>query len=214
MRFDRQPSDRQTGRRKPPRNYLAASSQLRLLTMVGMLMLVLYLMKEARKPERWAWMWGGQRPAAMENPEGDTYQVLIPEQAKKPPGKDPRVRRDAWAHILPLLQPAERTALDRILLASRGRLSLQQDDLSAGRTAVQKLSQFWDEFLLAARSSLDESVPPAQLEHWTAELAATEVEWNEKVAAGLADSARRTGMDIRAAGMCCSNCRQFWMRSR
>ncbi len=53
---------RKTGRsrkRKPPRNYFSRREQIRLMVLVGMVMLVIVLMYEARKPENWYWLWDG-----------------------------------------------------------------------------------------------------------------------------------------------------------
>ena len=49
------------GSRKPspPPNYLARKEQYRLLILCAMLMLVLVMMNEVRKPEMWDWMWAG-----------------------------------------------------------------------------------------------------------------------------------------------------------
>lgn len=188
MRFDRRLSDRRAGRRAPPPDYLALSWQLRLLTIVGLLLLVLYLMREARKPERWAWMWGGQLPVAeAERVEQDTHQVLIqePTQSPEPDDARERVRRDAWGHILASLQPAERAALDRLLLASRRQTALQQDERNAGRAVVEKLRQQWNAFLSTAHSSLDDNVPNSQRSQWNAKLSEVEAEWQEELLPAL-----------------------------
>ena len=49
--------------RKPPPNYFARGEQLRLFFLCTMLMLVLVMMNEARKPANWDWLWAGQANA-------------------------------------------------------------------------------------------------------------------------------------------------------
>jgi hypothetical protein len=45
--------------RRPPPNYFSRRVQLRIFTLLAMVMLVLWLMDQARRPENWYWMWGG-----------------------------------------------------------------------------------------------------------------------------------------------------------
>ena len=49
--------------RRPPVDYQSRGFRLRLMMLFGMLILVLVLMKEVRKPERWEWMGFDNRPA-------------------------------------------------------------------------------------------------------------------------------------------------------
>jgi hypothetical protein len=51
--------DRDRTPRRPPPNYFSRRVQLRIFTLVAMVMLVFWLMDQARKPESWYWMWGG-----------------------------------------------------------------------------------------------------------------------------------------------------------
>lgn len=48
-------------KRKPPPNYFSRGEQYRLFLLVSMLMLVLIMMNEARKPKTWAWMWDAEK---------------------------------------------------------------------------------------------------------------------------------------------------------
>ncbi len=52
------------GIRRPPPDYLSRSVQRKLLLLGGLLFLVLLMMQEARKPERWHWLWALQEPTA------------------------------------------------------------------------------------------------------------------------------------------------------
>jgi hypothetical protein len=65
LRFDRRASEGSSRRRRLPPDYRSRRVEYRLLTLVGMLLLVLVLMNEARKPQRWRWLWAlGQGGAA------------------------------------------------------------------------------------------------------------------------------------------------------
>lgn len=55
-----QPSDEKS-RRRPPPNYSSRRVQWKVFMYVAMFMLVIILMQEARKPERWQWMWQLQK---------------------------------------------------------------------------------------------------------------------------------------------------------
>ena len=55
--------------RVSPPNYFSRREQYRLLVMCGMLMLVLVMMNEVRKPQMWRWMWAGSDLAEVE--QGD-----------------------------------------------------------------------------------------------------------------------------------------------
>lgn len=51
----------------PPPNYFARKEQYRLLILCSMLMLVLVMMNEVRKPEMWDWMWAGDANQTVAN---------------------------------------------------------------------------------------------------------------------------------------------------
>jgi hypothetical protein len=69
---------RRPARVRPPRNYLSPSSQLRLLSMVAMLMLVLYAMRESRKPQTWYWLWGRPRVEKSNAASSDGEVSILP----------------------------------------------------------------------------------------------------------------------------------------
>jgi hypothetical protein len=55
-------------RRRPPPNYASRRVQFQLLVLVFLIMTVLMLMNEARKPENWQWMWQFQRSTLQDDP--------------------------------------------------------------------------------------------------------------------------------------------------
>jgi hypothetical protein len=77
-----------SGRPARPPNYFAPAAQRRLLTLVAMLTLVLLLMDQAGRPERWQWLWhiSGERPPATSQPV--TAAVETSSEARGKPGVD------------------------------------------------------------------------------------------------------------------------------
>ncbi len=67
-----QPPDAKTKRKSPP-NYSSRRVQWKVFMYVAMFMLVIILMQEAGKPERWQWMWQLQRT-------GDTQTAQVEEE--------------------------------------------------------------------------------------------------------------------------------------
>jgi len=53
-------------KRRPPPNYFARNEQVRLLILCSLLMFVLIMMNEARKPSTWKWMWRSHSEVAVE----------------------------------------------------------------------------------------------------------------------------------------------------
>jgi hypothetical protein len=81
--------------RRPPPNYFSRRVQLRIFTLIAMVMLVLWLMDQARKPENWYWMWGGnpqfaggppltEEELAGRSRDVDTRLSARPEQPSQP----------------------------------------------------------------------------------------------------------------------------------
>ena len=90
----KQPPDTQN-RRKPPPNYSSRRVQWKVFMYVAMFMLVIILMQEAGKPERWEWMWQLQQDgdALKTQPEeGDVdTRLRMPDESQM---------SDADAHLI------------------------------------------------------------------------------------------------------------------
>ena len=70
--------------KKRPRNYLSRREQYRLMSLVFTLLLVLFLMVEAAKPENWRWMWQlgqGEVPGSKEPAEDPSIDTRLPREA-------------------------------------------------------------------------------------------------------------------------------------
>ena len=69
MQFDSSDAER---RLRPPPNYQSRSVQVRLLTLVGLLFLVIICMQHAAKPSTWQWLWGSSPTReAVRNPSNE-----------------------------------------------------------------------------------------------------------------------------------------------
>lgn len=65
---------------QPPRNYFARKEQYRLLILCSMMMVVLFMMNEARKPATWKWMWSDEPTIAQPAEPIDT-RLEVPVRA-------------------------------------------------------------------------------------------------------------------------------------
>jgi len=74
----------------PPPNYLGRKFQLRMMSMVGLLVLVLVAIDRAREPSSWYWLTGPPRPAPSSPDAADTPEPVTPEllDAVTVPGED------------------------------------------------------------------------------------------------------------------------------
>ena len=63
----------------PPPNYLGRKFQLRMMSMVGLLVLVLVAIDRAREPSSWYWLTGPPRPAPSSPDAADTPEPVTPE---------------------------------------------------------------------------------------------------------------------------------------
>ncbi len=96
--------------RRPPPDYFSRRVKLRLFTLVALVMLVLWFMTEARKPQNWYWMWGGNPnfaggpPLTKDETAGgsedvDTRLQITPNATQDPdvftaPGQEPSLWND------------------------------------------------------------------------------------------------------------------------
>jgi hypothetical protein len=155
-------SARRSARVRPPRNYLSPSSQLRLLSMVAMLMLVLYAMRESRKPQTWYWLWGRPRVEKSNAARSDGEVSILPRNtADRPSGqgghragraldeaqlqsiRDDTVWRQeeqgAWFHLCRQLRKLESARLMEDSLGDPGYAALfRQPEVYRGRLVTMR----------------------------------------------------------------------------
>lgn len=161
---DKTPTSNTLGRsadplRRPPRNYFSRREQVRLLLLCSLLMLVLVMMNEARKPENWDWLWAEDHAvAATPQPESIDTKIENIERALPADGftaevpQSPVVSRDVVAY-LPEITPellstikdntvmraAENEAWMTMLLALQSRTTQQIRSQSRGKVGFAQL---------------------------------------------------------------------------
>jgi len=99
------------GEQRPVHRYLTRGEERRLLLIVMSLGLVIVLMLEARKPERWQWLWGiSSNTSADVDPGGEIDTRLAPAPAARPiegfvvvspPEREPDGQGDVQRRLLP-----------------------------------------------------------------------------------------------------------------
>ena len=210
VRFGPDPTRPGAGRRPPP-DYLSRSMQTRLLLLFASLACVLFLMREARKPERWAWMWAGvvsggasadsevldtrlQTSSAGGDGMSGTFRNAgegaeeVVSLLAEPDGDDPleRARLDGWSHVLAGLERADRVRLDRVLKAARDSATLSAEARLEWEPTLEKLARGWGAFLEQATASLTPAgVSADERERWTSVLRTLRAEWSEQVEVAL-----------------------------
>ena len=105
---------------KQPPNYFSRGEQYRLFVLCAALMLVLWMMNEARKPKNWDWLWAGDRPATpkVETPIDTrllTTEVPLPSdgfRAKRPNELTTSGDETLNANFLPGLEPELLTSVE------------------------------------------------------------------------------------------------------
>lgn len=192
---------------KPPPNYLARSTQWRLLVMVGSLMLVLTLMWEARKPENWAWMWA--KSAARSSTTGADQQGVdtrLPDRIESP-GTEPTIVQtdpiplaatsdaveqpddrvtdrlwvDAWRTILEPLDQSDRNLLRAILFAGRHGRPCPCSPSNPCEAIRTKLNEGWNEYAAKTRRALVEDPATGnEREQWDRLIQAMNDLWTEE----------------------------------
>lgn len=152
-------SQAQQRQRRPPRNFASRREQIRLFVLCGMLMLVLIMMNEARKPSTWDFLWAGEQETVEPEDPIDT-RIDLDEQPVLPvdgfiaekPQTDPSPT-DSNAELVPevtpellapikdntVLRAAENDAWLAMLGALQSRTSEEVDSLSIGNVGFAQL---------------------------------------------------------------------------
>ncbi len=153
---------------KPPPNYLSRRFQLRLMTMVGSLLLILFLMSEARRPENWKWLFEldktAQEPAANnEEPPADADTIttsdddaqiaLLNTKGLTDPLDMTLV--DGWSRVLRQFAKEEQYALRGLIMSAR-RKSAATGDANQNATLLSRVDDAWNRFFLRAMVGISE----------------------------------------------------------
>jgi hypothetical protein len=71
LQFGKREPEASAGRRRRPPNFLSRRSERQLLYLLGLFVLVLILMHEARQPKHWTWLWSFQNAASRRDAASD-----------------------------------------------------------------------------------------------------------------------------------------------
>jgi len=225
MRIQSDQDPQQPARRQslpPPPNYGSRRVQLRLLGMILAFGVVLWLMNEARKPSNWEWFTALDEQAANQQPdqpEPDTRFRSRPQPDSDPPGVirmgDQQQREpvelppsaggdarslaefDAWKRALAALDADGRLLLDRLLLASRGRAKLLDENAERRKEMIGRLHSEHDAFLSEAFQAVVEqrdNLSDEEKESWLTILREMEAQWTDGIQPAL--MAVSTGMEV------------------
>jgi hypothetical protein len=177
MAFQVGKPDRSSPRRPPP-NYFSRSVKRRLFTMIAMVMLVLWLMDQARRPQNWYWMWGG-------NPQFAGGPPLTDEEMAGGRDVDTRLSQKAEQPAQPgeFVSPAVPSALEGETDAEPATedARLERTRADAWSRILPRLGSEDDERFRALLRAAREGKSPdeATLQHWPAVLEQLEVGWDE-----------------------------------
>ena len=182
----------------------------------------MWLMNEARKPSNWEWFTALDEQAANqqpEQPEPDTRFRQRPQPDGDPPGVirmgdeedraavalrpsaegDARslAEFDVWKRALAGLDAEQRLLLDRLLLASRGRAQLRDENAERRKEMIGQLQSEYDAFLTEAFQAVVEqrdNLSDEEKESWLTVLREMEAEWSGGIKPAL--MAVSTGMEL------------------
>jgi hypothetical protein len=169
MRIGSRDPDERPQRLKPPPDYSSRPVQIRLFMMVALLVLVITAAFEARKPERWRWLWDltgeqfdDQPDDALNDDPIDPRLASIPDGPLPARDGDPaldastdlsptdRAWISGWQEVYDKLSFRERSVLYELLKAARDQQDAS-DTLAADAPAMlDSLDRYWLEHRNAA----------------------------------------------------------------
>jgi len=168
--------DETSGRRSPP-NYFSRRVQLRLLALVGSLMVVVFLMEEARKPKYYQWMWGEEveqaepeelvdtrvaAPANLRQAPDDAIQTggsaydaeTLAEASERRDDPLERAAVDAWGTMLGKLDRQQRREFNRAFWLRRVKRLPEPQQLQVLSEAIGVLGEALESYLVRGREAL------------------------------------------------------------
>ncbi|MCY2994321.1 MAG: hypothetical protein NTY19_41575 [Planctomycetota bacterium] len=185
LQFGQPTPEPRSGKWRPLRNYPTRRIESRLLFLIGMFVLVLMLMHEAGKPQRWKWIWAFQPNESAGSREPDTGSL------------DTRIRSPRTP-----TQPAEPVAIcgPDVTTAER---PVQKLSPNADRSQQVTLTEVWSRlleplstddracFFTLLKAARDEQPPPAaDRQRWVPVLAQIEQGWQAHQSQSLLPASR------------------------
>jgi hypothetical protein len=164
---------------RPPPNYFSRRVKLRIFTLLAMMMLVLWLMDQARRPESWYWMWGGNPnfaggpPLTEEELAGRDRDV----DTRLPTAPGQPAQADVF--LSPAAGDDETGGINTPQSSEDGRLQSARSD--AWKQVLQSLASQDDQRFRAMLrfAATDEAPSEDVLQHWPAVVEQLNVAWDE-----------------------------------
>jgi hypothetical protein len=197
-------AERRNRRLRPPPNYFARSTQIRLLVLVALLMGVIIAIPMAADPANYAWMGFKQSSTQKQGEDANPDTRLPADRLKSPPASPSRAaaavenltadeprdalylaRKDAWNELLADLSREQRDLLNRGLRHARRGEPLSNEDKAEWLLLINRFDQGWEEYLRSARDSLA-TLPESQRQAWTGQLESLRSDWSDKLKPALA----------------------------
>ncbi len=187
---------------KRPINYMSRAVRLRIFGLFAMLILVLIMMKEARKPERWEWMGFDKQPIPAA-PNVDIQDDTVPKDRESAKSDDPPLDRTEqladliergdtsgypsageqfWRESFASLETSGQRALFQFLRAVSDRTPIEPEQSAGFGQLVTTIDSKRDQF----HNRLDEQISflsdgSKQKQKLLAELEKSREFWNDKI---------------------------------
>jgi hypothetical protein len=170
-------------KRPPPPNFQSRAMQIRMFLLLALLFLVIGAISEARKPERWQWLWklnatveeepidsklSPPAPPKAVDPESMVMKMEAPAlpngvnlAEEDPATTQQRAWESAWKTLDGSLSNQDRRILFELLR------NVPPDDVETWSASVTemltRLDEAWDSYLLSSRSALADLSPAEQV---------------------------------------------------
>lgn len=175
-------TQRFSGQRRPP-NYLSPRAQIRILSLFAALAVVIVLMRQARDPANWRWIWLLDRgtaeqqvdarreparrsqdnePAVTRRDESRDKMVQVAQPAANDSAENTayRLERDGWSTILAQLLPSDRKLLRRVLFDARHGIQLPAPQQAACTALFETLLKSWQSYEQEFLATMDSESSP------------------------------------------------------
>ena len=183
-------------RLKPPPDYSSRRMQWRLLAIVAAFMAVMWVVFEARNPQRWQWITQLDRveppheeinPRLLEPTRRQTSDEVIVGERTRPKlptpaedddvfSTDDRAWASGWEDVFGRLSNTHRRTVYELLKAAREESPIEPAQQEAASDAIAQLDRYWAEYRASAKSGLEDLTEEEQAA-WLPVLEKLELRW-------------------------------------